>query len=111
MLLVAPNRSVDLEGLIGPVGPIGAVESNGISTELCGRIVPMQPVLRGLSILPAVAVAAAAAPPQSIRIDAVGLGGRSASAFGSSCVDEVSFKIKDTFHSFQSTRESRNAWS
>ena len=67
MLLVAPNRSVDLEGLIGPVGPIGAVESNGISTELYGRIIPIQPVLRVLSMLPATAVAAAGMPPQSIE--------------------------------------------
>jgi len=41
MLLVAPNQLlllVTLGGPIGPVGPIEAVESNGNSTELYGRI-------------------------------------------------------------------------
>jgi len=79
MLLGAPNQLlllVALGGPIGPVGPIEAVEFNGISTELYG-IIPMQPVLRVLSILPATAVAAAVAPPQSIRIETVGLGDRS----------------------------------
>jgi len=51
MLLEPPNQLlllVALGGLIGPVGPIEAVESNGNSTELYGRIIPIQPVLRGL---------------------------------------------------------------
>ena len=76
VLLEPPNLLGALGGLIGPVGPIEAVESNGISTELYGRI-PIQLGLRVLSIRPATAVAAAVAPPQSIRIDAVGLGDQS----------------------------------
>jgi len=51
MLLEPPNQLlllVALGGPIGPVSPIEAVESNGISTELYGRNIPIQPVLRGL---------------------------------------------------------------
>jgi len=96
-------------GPIGLVGPIGAVESNGVSTELYGRI-PIQPDSSPL------ATGANRATGSNVdwraffwildsqrldcrpwRIDPNG-----------SLVDEVSFKIKDTF---QSTRESRNTWS
>jgi len=52
---------VALGGPIGPVGPIEAVESNGVSTGLCGKIIPTQPVLRGLLVLSATAVNAAVA--------------------------------------------------
>jgi len=41
MLLLAPNQLlllVALGGPIGHVGPIETVESNGISTELYGRL-------------------------------------------------------------------------
>jgi len=38
MLLEPPNQLLLLVALVGPIGPIEAVESNGISTELYGRI-------------------------------------------------------------------------
>jgi len=98
MLLEAPNPLVALGGLIGPVGPIEAVESNGISTELYGRI-PIQPVLRVLSVLSATAVIAAVAGDLHSRFGSICGPCRTSRILWEdriSCINEVSFKIKDT---------------
>jgi len=115
MLLVAPDPTSCLGGLIGPVGPIEAVDSNGISTESIGRIfysnatgleglfrhlnrccyghrIPMH--LEGLG---------SASTVDSHR--SVGLVDRS----GWISIDEVSFKIKDTLCS-RDQSGSRTAW-
>jgi len=90
-----------LEGeSVGPVGPIEAVESNGNSTELYGRDIPIQPVLRVLSVLPATAVDAVAStvnsnrncgPWRSIRMPLQGIQIESIPM-----EEEVSFILKDT---------------
>jgi len=77
MLLVAPNRSVDLEGLIGPVGPIEAVEPNGVSTELCGRIPTQRRHLPPVLIEPLVpmSIGGLSSGSSTVNDATVGLGG------------------------------------
>ena len=120
MLLEAPNRSTTTTssflggpwGPIGLVGPIGAVESNGVST---GLYYSNTTGLEGLSVLSATAIDAVVALSTVDSDRSVGLVGRSECLYRPiriPLVDEVSFKIKDTFQSFQSTCDrSRNTWS
>jgi len=108
MLLEPPNQLLLLVALGGPIGPVGwscwSDRGCGIQWKfhrgVWKNILPIRLVLRGLSILPATAVAAAVAPPQWIRIDTVGLGDRSGCLCrGSESIrmeDEVSFFLKDT---------------
>ena len=98
----------------GPIGPVGR---SCRSDRGCGiqwnfhrvvwKIIPIQPVPECLSASSATAVAVLEGPlpPQSIRIDLWALNGRSGCLYRSiriPLVDEVSFKIKDTF---QCTRD------
>jgi len=99
MLLVAPDPTSRLGDLIGPVGLIKAVDSNGLSTELYG-VFPIQPMPECLSASSATAINAVLEgplPPQSIRIDLWALNGQSRCLYRSiqiPLVDEVSFKNK-----------------
>jgi len=114
MLLEPPNQLPLLVALVGQISRSicrsRLWNPREIPQSCMEEFIPIQPVLRGLSILPATAVdAAVALPPQSIRIETVGLGDRSGSGSGSSCIDEVSFKIKDTLL-FCSRDRSRTTW-
>jgi len=65
----AAATSSSLGGPIGPVGPIEAVEPKGVSTGLHGRIIPMQPVLRGCRSCRPLQSMQLWHSPQSIQID------------------------------------------